>query len=357
MCFSRCSLVTFLFTSLFCGLPMCSGQITLWDQQPDRTLQSVVDSEFAEPFSMFTTYLVNDASFSTGVEISTITVYFTNNSGEWPSTISEARLSIFTDDFTPFDPRIDGELVSVDVREVETGVLAISADKLDITLGAGRHWIGLTPVLDLSFGAQEFRLGSGNTVGETFARNPRGGFGLGTDWLPASVFAPGFGDAAMTISNDYVGGSLSFPNSATVTRGFEVSGEFEDVCFRNGGRWIFNPGFVLNSTEAPVWIEFDGLAPVLNKSIDYGVFVVSQASTPGLTLTVEEFNFATNAYELIGELDEAFNVDAEHFVPASGHRTDFATVRCRLGWRQTGFTLQFPWEVRIDALAWKLDTP
>ena len=59
----------------------------------------------------------------------------------------------------------------------------------------------------------------------------------------------------------------------------------------------------INSAEAPVWIEFG--PPLDNPDFSFNsISVESQASTPGLALTVEEFNFSTGAYEVVGEESE-----------------------------------------------------
>ena len=231
-----------------------------------------------------------------------------------------------------------------------------SDPKLRFNLNAGVTWIGLTPILDPADSAQEFRFDTGNTVGaDSVARNPSGIFGLGTDWFTADVLVPGFGDAAITVRGPNLAGfPTAFPDSATVVRGFQVSGQLEDVCAEDDQRWIFNPGFTLNSLEAPVWIEFEGQTPITEPSIQsLEVLFESQASTPGLTLTVEEFNFSTNSYEVIGEESESFDVDVQRSFPTSEHESSTGEVRIRAGWRQTGFTINFPWEVRIDSMFWE----
>ena len=198
----KCSLASVLIASIiYCCSSICSGQ-TIWDQQPDTSIANVIDLEVAEPFVAFSTYQLNDVVFGiAGVEVNEVTTYFSNNSGEWTSdTIFEARLCVFPEDFTPFDPSIDGEIVPVTVTNLGNGVLAVTAAKLSIQLGAGVTWIGLTPILDPSTLAQEFRYDSGSTVGGTSVfRNPLNGFGLGAGWMPTDALVPGFGDAALTV--------------------------------------------------------------------------------------------------------------------------------------------------------------
>jgi len=348
----KCSLVSVLFASISCCLPMsCLGQAVIWDQQPDATLTPVIDLE-VPPVPEFSTYLLNDVTVALDTVVTSVTVYFTNNSGTWESSVFEARLNVFPGDFTPFDPSIEGILVPVTVTNIGGGVLEITASKR-FNLSAGVNWIGLTPVVpdDLT---QEFRFDTGNTIGEmTVFRNPLDGFGLGSDWLPAGLLAPGFEDAAITLIGPNLTESAdTFPDDATVVRGFEASGQFTDVCASDDVRWVFNPGFVLNSNEAPVWVEFDGTA-IFSQSNTLSVEFESQAGTPGLTLTIEEFNFSTNSYEAVSVESESVNVDVQRVITLSGHESSDRDIRIRAGWRPTGITTKFPWEVRIDSVVWR----
>ena len=111
----------------------------------------------------------------------------------------------------------------------------------------------------------------------------------------------------------------------------------------------YNPGFTINNEEAPVWLIFDGVAA---GAVSFRV--ESNAGTPGLTYTVEAFNWASGMYDIIDTMDESFNtdsVDTFPIVPAD-HIDAGGEVRGRVGWRQTGFTINFPWEVRVDQTGW-----
>lgn len=109
------------------------------------------------------------------------------------------------------------------------------------------------------------------------------------------------------------------------------------------------PGFILNSTEAPVWIEFDAVAQAA------GYFrVESNAGTPGLEFTIEAWNWNTSVYEIVGIQAESFNEDevVEFPIVSGDHVDSDGGVRSRVGWRRVGFTIVFPWEVRIDQVGW-----
>ena len=58
----------------------------------------------------------------------------------------------------------------------------------------------------------------------------------------------------------------------------------------------------------------------------------------------------------IGTAPETFNVDTvETFPVVSADHIDAAGgTMSRLGWRQTGFIINFPWEARIDQVFWEV---
>jgi len=159
-------------------------------------------------------------------------------------------------------------------------------------------------------------------------------------------------DADVTIHHfEATGGPMSTTvpaDSFTVFRGFTLNAALSDFANSDDVTASFNPGFILNSDEAPVWLIFDG-----NLASASSFEVESSAGTPGLTYTAEAFNWTTNAYEVIGTQDESFNSDAVGEFPLTATHVDTdGSVRSRVGWRQTGFTLNFPWIVSVDQISW-----
>ena len=140
----------------------------------------------------------------------------------------------------------------------------------------------------------------------------------------------------------------SSPETITVFRGIELSGTITDFESSDDVRAVYNPGFVLTNVEAPVWLIFDGVAPSATEFL-----VESQAGTPGLTYTVEAFDFTAGALAVIGTQAEVFDVDQVATFPITADNIDAGgEVQTRVGWRQTGFTINFPWEVRVDQVSW-----
>ena len=119
----------------------------------------------------------------------------------------------------------------------------------------------------------------------------------------------------------------------------------------------FNPGFILNSTEAPVWLIFDGtVAPSVPASFD--LVVESSANTPGLERRIEAWNFTTSSYDLVATDDASFNTDVVktiNFASASDYQSGSGEVSSRIGWRKTGFTILFPWTVSVDQVVWSFN--
>ena len=150
--------------------------------------------------------------------------------------------------------------------------------------------------------------------------------------------------------------TIAVPDSVTVFRGILVDGGLADVLAADDSRMALNPGFTINNTEAPVWLIIDGQLSS-DQATSLSIVVESQAGTPGLTATVEAWNWAQSSYDEVLEFDESFNNDTVTGINLGGSSTDYiqdgtASVRSRIGWRQTGFTINFPWEVRLDHFFW-----
>ena len=154
---------------------------------------------------------------------------------------------------------------------------------------------------------------------------------------------------------------LVVPDAFTVFRGTQIDGALADAFESDDSRLLFNPGFVLNSDEAPVWLIFDAtLSGDSPNSLE--ITAESQAGTPGLTGTFEAWNWNSSAYEIIDVSPTSFNSDAVVTVDLTSGISDYVqtgtgAVRSRIGWRQTGFTINFPWEVRLDQLVWTANSP
>lgn len=144
-------------------------------------------------------------------------------------------------------------------------------------------------------------------------------------------------------------------SNLTVFRGLQLSGNLADSFGSDDLTLNFNPGFVINSDEAPVWLILEGTLDNLPGMLE--IVVESNAGTPGLTLTTEAFDFSTNGYTVVDERNESFNNDSIATINITSGLTNFVDsnldVQMRIGWRRTGFSINFPWEVRLDQAVWK----
>jgi hypothetical protein len=121
----------------------------------------------------------------------------------------------------------------------------------------------------------------------------------------------------------------------------------------------YKPGFTINSSEAPVTLDFAGTLGTDTPGA-VQVNIESSASTPNLALTVSFFNYNTSTWDIVGTDSQTFNVDtvrtfdgvpADHVQPGTGQ------VKARYEVRKAGFTLQFPWTDCIDQVSFSGGTP
>lgn len=143
-----------------------------------------------------------------------------------------------------------------------------------------------------------------------------------------------------------------------VFRGITVSGGLSEILISDDSRLVVEPGFTINNDEAPVWLVLDGTLPVGNANALL-LSVESQAGTPGLTGTIEAWNWTTSSYDVLQSFEESFNTDSIESANLSGNTSEYIqsgtnAVRARIGWRQTGFVLNFPWQVRVDQIGWAI---
>lgn len=139
------------------------------------------------------------------------------------------------------------------------------------------------------------------------------------------------------------------PTGYNAFRGTYVSGELTDVVESDDSYLEFNPGFIVDVSEAPVWLEFEGQLP----DTEYNLLIESQANTPGITYTAEMFNWNSGTYDVIGTGgDTPLDMIRIHSL-STEHVDSSSRVKARIGWRKTGFTIVFPWLTRVDQVGWE----
>ena len=166
-----------------------------------------------------------------------------------------------------------------------------------------------------------------------------------------------YNDNVSILLNDCVKSLVKIvPDTVTILRGLQIGGMLSDLFLSDDVRMRFWPGFVVNSNEAPVWLIFDASLPNDSPAI-LSFTTEAQAGTPGLTTTTEVFNWTANGYDVLDVSQTMFNNDAVLTLDLTSGIADYVqagskAVRSRVGWRKTGFTFNFPWEVRVDQIIW-----
>ena len=149
---------------------------------------------------------------------------------------------------------------------------------------------------------------------------------------------------------------VDFSASSFLTlRGNLESGGLNEVLLSDDNYLSFTPGFTLNNTEPPVWLEFDGQTTEPNADA-LVVQLEGNANTPGITQMISLFNWTTSQFDLADSRDASFNSDsvATVSIAEADNYLQSGTVKAQCGWRQTGFTILFPWQVSIDQVGWTL---
>ena len=148
------------------------------------------------------------------------------------------------------------------------------------------------------------------------------------------------------------------PANVTVFRGILEEGTAADLEFSDDTFMSFQPSFVLNAAEAPVWLFMEANLPFEPAALN--IDIESRANTPGLTKTTEVFNFSTGGLDVVDATGESFNTDSVVTIDLTTDIADYVqsgsnAVLVRVGWRKTGFTILFPWEVSVDQMVWNLN--
>jgi hypothetical protein len=122
----------------------------------------------------------------------------------------------------------------------------------------------------------------------------------------------------------------------------------------DGNPYTIKAGIVLSAFEAPINLTFDGTAPWQHAS-KLRFSITGWASTPGLTRTIELFDWQADSFETVSAIavgtssatTDLMLSDADRFIQPGTRR-----VRARVSLKQTGIVLGFPWAYNFDQVAW-----
>jgi hypothetical protein len=148
-------------------------------------------------------------------------------------------------------------------------------------------------------------------------------------------------------------------DSFNAYRGFHVSGNLDDTFDSDDSYLKYHPGIILHPGEAPVWLVFEGTLASDNPG-HLSVQVEDSANTVGLVQSIEMYNWNSGQFDVIESAETTFDVDSVQTIDVSKRIADFVqeqtgAVRSRLGWRQNGVVLVFPWTICLDQVVWTTD--
>lgn len=142
-------------------------------------------------------------------------------------------------------------------------------------------------------------------------------------------------------------------------RGTFLSGNVGSLWFDDSNYNVARAGFTLFPGEPPAQVVVESLSPTANPAA-MRFDVDAKASTPGLSMKVELFNFVTNQYVQVvagpvGTADTA--LIGFSATPAQCVQPGTNTIRAKVSFYRTGITLQWPWTVSVDRTAWSITSP
>ena len=146
-------------------------------------------------------------------------------------------------------------------------------------------------------------------------------------------------------------------DSFFIRRGFLNSGTKNDLLFSDDQRLDVRAGITLFLGESPLQVVVTGTSPVETPS-ELRFKLEASVNTPGLTQTIELFNYGTSSYEEVDlaipgasdtTVEVAITSNPERFVQAGTRE-----MRARIVYKQVGLTLLWPWSARLDQTVWTI---
>ena len=146
-------------------------------------------------------------------------------------------------------------------------------------------------------------------------------------------------------------------DSFNVFRGVVLGGNNGSLATIDGIALEVRNGVVTNPSEAPVNVTFDGTAPWQHAS-KMRVTLTGWASTPGLTRTVEMFDWVANGYVVVSVDPSSMSpgtLDVQLTNPDRFIQPGTRKVRERVTARVTSPVLSGGWSYSFDQVGWKIN--
>ena len=147
------------------------------------------------------------------------------------------------------------------------------------------------------------------------------------------------------------------PDSFSIVRGVLTGGGLSDLFLSDDLRLDVRAGLTLFAGEPPLQVVVVGTSPVEVPG-ELRFKLESRVNTPGLTQSVQMFNYVTLLYEEVdlsvpGAMDGIVEVviitNPGRFVQAGTRE-----MRAKVVYKQVGFTLLWPWSAGLDQTVWTI---
>ena len=150
---------------------------------------------------------------------------------------------------------------------------------------------------------------------------------------------------------------LIHPNSFLIVRGALNGGGLTDLFVSDDMKLDVRAGLTLFLGEPPLQVVVVGTSPVGTPS-ELRFLLEASVNTPGLTQSVQLFNYDTSLYEEVDFSVPGFS-DASAVVVITTNPERYVQVgtremRAKVVYRQVGFTLLWPWSASLDQAVWTI---
>ncbi len=176
---------------------------------------------------------------------------------------------------------------------------------------------------------------------------------IASDTDPQSIVEAGV-DGVQLLSIICDDSTTTTPDGFDAFRGFHDSGTLEDVLASDDSDLCFEPGIVLDPSEAPITLDFFGTLPN-DSPASLDVTIESSANTVGLELTFSFWNYNTDSWDVVGSDTQSLNADTVRTFagnPADHVEAGTGEVRTRYEVRVVSPIFLFPWLDCVDHVFW-----
>lgn len=145
------------------------------------------------------------------------------------------------------------------------------------------------------------------------------------------------------------------PASYTVFRGVLQTGQLSDLVQSDDQRMDIINGLVANSQEAPVTLQLTTTAPAQTATA-LRFFLEAQVGSPGLTQTVDLWDYNAGAWVRLDTRGATFNIDQRIVLTATSPnrfiKSGTREMKAQIRFYPTGLINSSRWHVRVDQSVW-----